>query len=124
MKSHRKELSFEVPARRALINITNDAWFLHSAGAEQHLANAVFRAVENRRPLLRCANTGVTAFITPRGRISSRLPAFGEGFLADTVQIPSPNAPLTFYTRHGERFSQVCALAVLLGVVLLRTRRP
>ena len=44
-----------------LVNVTNDGWFLQSQGSEQHLANAVFRAVENRRPLVRAANTGVTA---------------------------------------------------------------
>jgi hypothetical protein len=45
---------------QALINLTNDGWFLRSCEPEQHLANAVFRAVETRRPLVRCCNTGVT----------------------------------------------------------------
>lgn len=99
-----------------LVNLTNDAWFKTSQGSEQHLANAVFRAVENRRPLLRAANTGVTASIDPLGRIESRLSSFTEGILAGTIQVPPLNARQTFYTRYGEVFSQVC---ILLSLVLL-----
>ncbi len=111
-----------------LVNVTNDGWFLHSQGSEQHLANAVFRAVENRRPLVRAANTGVTAFIDPLGRIVNAFRPegnpFSEGVLADTIMIP-PAAPQTFYTRQGERFSQACAVLSLaaLGVFIARYRR-
>src|SRR5439155_967013 len=49
----------------ALVNLTNDGWFLQSPAAEQQLANALFRAVENRRPLLRCTNTGITCSVDP-----------------------------------------------------------
>ena len=51
---------------QVLVNITNDGWFAQSPAAEQHLANAIFRAVENRRPLMRCGNTGVTCAVDPR----------------------------------------------------------
>ena len=113
-----------------LVNVTNDGWFLRSQGSAQHLANAVFRAVENRRPLLRAANTGVTAFIDPLGRITHSFKInggpFGKGFLAGTVTIPAQNAPQTFYTRQGERFSQACAVLTLgaLGSLALRRRNP
>lgn len=120
---------FVLNGAQLLINVTNDGWFLRSQGAEQHLANAVFRAVENRRPLIRAANTGVTAFITPQGRVSNAFRPdgnpFAEGILSDTLQIPSETAPVTFYTRHGERFSQACAVLSLAGLlVLLRQSRP
>lgn len=50
-----------------IVNVTNDGWFKESVGAEQHFANARFRAIELRRPLLRCANTGVSAAVNPLG---------------------------------------------------------
>lgn len=111
---------------QCLINVTNDGWFLESAASRQHLANAVFRAVENRRPLLRCANTGVSAFIDPYGRITRQFDdPFAEGVLADVVQIPPPTAPQTFYTRHGEFFSIAALFATVLwlGCVTLGQRR-
>ena len=118
---------FVAHGAQLLINVTNDGWFLKSQGAEQHLANARFRAVENRRPLLRAANTGVTAFIDPRGRITNifRLDGtpFAEGVLAGVVQVPPSNAPQTFYTRHGDRFSQACAMVSLGAAVFFRCRR-
>lgn len=55
-------------APQVIVNVTNDGWFKTSAGAEQHFANARFRAIELRRPLLRCANTGVSAAVDTTGR--------------------------------------------------------
>lgn len=118
---------FVARGAQLLINVTNDGWFLQSQGAEQHLANAVFRAAENRRPLLRAANTGVTAFIDARGHITNSFrpdgTPFAEGVLAGVVQVPPPGAPQTFYTRHGESFSQACAAASLLAAAALTRRR-
>ncbi|MEI8234575.1 MAG: apolipoprotein N-acyltransferase [Verrucomicrobiota bacterium] len=118
---------FVANGAQLLINITNDGWFLQSQGAEQHLANARFRAVENHRPLLRAANTGVTTFIDSRGRITNTFQPdgtpFAEGVLAGSIQVPPAGAPQTFYTRHGERFSQACAVASLLAAGLLWRRR-
>ena len=59
---------FVLKGAQILVNITNDAWFQKTEGAEQHLANAVFRAVETRRPLIRAANTGITCCIDRFGR--------------------------------------------------------
>ena len=112
-----------------LINVTNDGWFLRSQGSEQHLANAVFRAVENRRPLIRSANTGITAFIDPLGRVTNVFrpdgDPFAEGVLADTIQVPPETARHTFYTCHGERFSQACAALSLsaLGCLVWQRRK-
>ncbi len=98
-----------------LVNVTNDAWFQHTAASVQHLHEAVFRTVENRRPLVRCANTGVTAFIDRDGLITPQtilLPdgktVFGQGILAGVVDVPAGGA-LTFYTRHGDVFAMGCA---------------
>lgn len=64
-----------------IVNITNDAWFGRTPGPYQHLAQARLRAIEQNRPLIRVANTGISAYIDARGRILARLPLSAEGFL-------------------------------------------
>ncbi len=116
---------FVLGGAQILVNVTNDGWFLDSPASRQHLANAIFRAVENRRPLVRAANTGVTAFIDAQGRVTHRLEALNtEGILAGVVPLPSASAPLTFYTRHGERFSQACVALALLALLRARLSKP
>lgn len=95
-----------------LVNVTNDGWFLRSAGSQQHLANAIFRCVETRRPLVRAANTGVTCFVNQFGRVTQMLlddagSQFTEGVLTGEVAVPVSGG-LTFYTRHGELFTYAC----------------
>jgi len=102
-----------------LVNITNDGWFLRTCGAEQHLANATLRAVETRRPLVRCGNTGVTGLVLPSGHVERWLEPHREGFAVRAVAVA--NAPATFYTRHGDWFAWPC-LAVALGAMLVRRR--
>src|SRR5256885_6260362 len=82
-------------------NVTNDGWFLRSAGSRQHLANAVFRCVENRRPMVRAASTGVTCFVNEFGRVTQILrddqgSIFEEGTLIGEVNITA-EPTLTFY---------------------------
>ncbi len=105
-----------------LVNVTNDAWFQRTAASRQHFNEAVFRTVENRRPLVRCANTGVTAFVDRDGRVTQelRMPdssIFGQGILSGVVDVPTPGS-LTFYTRHGDIFSMACATAAGLAAFL------
>jgi apolipoprotein N-acyltransferase len=102
---------FARPGRQLIINVTNDAWFRDSEGAEQHLANAVLRCVELRRPMVRAANTGVTAVIDAGGHVVARLPRLSPGRLAAAVPMVGPDAPLTFYARHGDLFAQALGLA-------------
>jgi apolipoprotein N-acyltransferase len=112
------------PGANLLVDITNDGWFLRSAGSHQHLANAVFRCVETRRPMVRAANTGVTCFVNEFGRVIQKLQddtgsTFTEGVLTGEVKVPTEHE-LTFYTRHGEWFAKLCAavtgLATLIGL--------
>lgn len=117
---------FAAGGAQILVTLTNDAWFLQSAGSEQHRANAVFRAIETRLPLLRVANTGVTCLVDPLGREVQRLEeedgnTFFAGFLTGTVQVPLKPVP-TFHTLNGEVFSYACMGFALAGV-LLRIRR-
>ncbi len=88
---------------QVLVNLTNDAWFGSTSAPYQHLAMAVFRAVENHRPIIRAANTGFSAFISPRGEILSRSELFREETLVKKIAPVSDH--LTFYTRFGDLFA-------------------
>ena len=118
------------PGANLLVDITNDGWFLHSAGSHQHLANAIFRCVETRRPMVRAANTGVTCFVNQSGRITQVLrdesgSTFTEGVLTGEIKIPTEH-DLTFYTRHGELFAKACAVITvfaMLAISVIRRRK-
>jgi apolipoprotein N-acyltransferase len=105
-----------------LINITNDAWFGTSSAAAQHFANARFRAIETRLPLLRCSNTGITCAVDPLGRVESRLAPFTEGIDTFGIQVPEHPQP-TVYTRFGDLWVAACGLNALALLWSLRRRR-
>jgi apolipoprotein N-acyltransferase len=101
-----------------IVNVTNDAWSGSRSAQMQHLAMAVFRAVENRRSLVRAAASGQTCGIDPEGRIIAMAPAFEEAWL--TVDVPLLRE-LTPYTRFGDIWGQIFAvlgaLVLLIGIV-------
>lgn len=111
-----------------LTNLTNDGWFLQSVEPEVHLANAVFRAVELRRPMCRATNTGVTCFIDDRGRITSQLtdPETGshlmQGVLQGVIHLPKQQV-LTLYARWGDWFAKACCVIALLALIMRRFSR-
>jgi apolipoprotein N-acyltransferase len=114
---------FVLRGANLLVDVTNDAWFLHSAGSRQHLANAIFRCVETRRPMVRAANTGVTCFVNEFGRVTQILQdenggTFTEGVLTGEIKVPTEGV-LTFYARHGELFAKLCAGITLIAIVAL-----
>jgi apolipoprotein N-acyltransferase len=96
-----------------LINISNDGYLGPTPVMRQHLSNAVFRAVENGRPLIRVTNSGITAFIGPEGQLSDTTRAFEP---AVRSRIVSASKGATFYTRHGDIFVYACAL-ISLGLI-------
>ncbi len=98
---------------QVVTTITNDAWFGKSAAPYQHFSMAVFRAVENRVPIARAANTGISGFIDAKGRILAASGIFTEAYLTQTLV---PGNTKTFYTRYGDIFSYAC---VFLSIVLL-----
>ena len=102
-----------------LIQITNDAWFGKGAGPRQHLAQARMRAIEQGLPLARSANTGISAMIDPRGRVTASLPLNSAGFV--DAPLPAPLPP-TFYSRTGD---WPVGLLLLAGLALsaFRIRR-
>src|SRR5215831_8130879 len=111
------------PGANLLVDITNDGWFERSAGSHQHLANAIFRCVETRRPMVRAANTGVTCFVNQFGRSTQMLrddtgSTFIEGVLAGEIKVPTEQE-LTFYVRHGELFAKACAAITLISIFVV-----
>jgi len=98
-----------------LINISNDGYLGPTAVMRQHLANAVFRAVEDGRPLLRVTNTGITAFITSAGEVQDETQGFRPEVRTWTI-VRASTAP-TFYAAHGDLFVAGCALISLLAFV-------
>ncbi len=114
---------------RLLINQTNDAWFDPSAGSRQHMAQCVFRCVENHVPALRSANTGVSCLIDARGRILPSLAdavstRFCAAFYTHIVTLAPDDLPLTFYTRHGDVFAVAAMIVTLLAILLAKIRKP
>jgi apolipoprotein N-acyltransferase len=104
---------------RVMINMTNDAWFGVTSGPSQHLAMYPFRAVEHRIAIVRSANTGVSAVVTPTGRITRRLELFARGIIVDRVPL---RGRTTLYTRYGDWLAYL-ALAVSGVAVGVAARR-
>jgi apolipoprotein N-acyltransferase len=108
-----------------MLNITNEGWFGDTAAPYQMLAISVFRAVENRRAIARAANTGISCFIDPHGRITGRVQdnqkkdTFVEGYLTGEIPISDHK---TFYTKHGEVFAYICVAIALLMMAISFTK--
>jgi apolipoprotein N-acyltransferase len=109
-----------------IVNITNDGWFRGNE-MSQHFQAAIFRAIENRVPMARCVNTGISGFVDSTGRVSAIVPAAAEGF---SVQRLNLDGRQTLYTKVGDVFAQTCAvitaILVLIGFArfIARRRRP
>ena len=97
-----------------LVNITNDAWYGRSSAPYQHFSMAVFRAVENRRSLVRSANTGISGFIDPAGRIMEQTDIFKEAVITHSLPVMRQK---TIYTRFGDWFAITC---ILMTTILFR----
>jgi len=103
-----------------LVNITNDAWFGRTAAPYQHLAMVTVRAIENRVPIVRVANTGFSAMVDIDGRIRWRTDLFETAWRVDTIRWTGVQ---TLYTRVGDLFVYAC-MVILAVVALLATIRP
>lgn len=108
------------PERPAFIlHLTNDAWFGNFSGPYQHLVQAQMRAIESGLPVLRAANTGISAVIDSQGRVLDALPLNTEGFL--DVALPEAS-PKTLYAKGGD-LPLVLVVVLLLLIALLLHRR-
>lgn len=111
-------------ARRAVLNgavvlanLTNDAWFLQSAAAEQHARQCRFRAIETGRAVIRAANTGISGIYLPNGDLTSELPPWTvSGAIADVPLFEH----LTFAVRVGDFFAWLCLVCLAFSVNLMR----
>jgi apolipoprotein N-acyltransferase len=96
-----------------LLNIINDAWYRDSSGAFQHLVMAQFRSIENGLPMVRSANTGISAIFDPQGRTVKKLPLNKEGFLESFLPQKSPD--ITAYSLYGDSIITFLLLSILVA---------
>ena len=104
-----------------LVNITNDAWFGRSSAPHQHFAHLALRAIETRTGIVRSANTGISAYVDPLGRVHGATALFvpaARSFLASTSDVR------TLYVRVGDWLGVLCLLATVALVMADKTRRP
>ncbi len=95
-----------------IATLTNDDWFGRSSAPYQHFSMAVFRAVENRVPVVRAANSGISGVIAPDGRVVKRTGIFQEDVFTEDLDLA--DRPLSFYTRFGDLFAWVCVIGAFL----------
>ena len=104
---------------RLLTVITNDAWWGDTPGYSQHLSFSSLRAIETRRDIARCANTGISAIIDQRGRILERSPWWEQAVIRGTVNLSDRQ---TFFVRYGDIPGRISTLVFLLLLMLLVVR--
>ena len=119
---------------QVIVNITNDGWFGESEGAAQHFQNGLFRAIELRRPIVRCANRGVTGVVSATGSLVDPVTLevrslvddegshFRRGFLLASVYVPKEGG-VTVYAMFGDWFAALGLGMGFLWVVVLSIRR-
>ena len=102
-----------------LVNITNDAWFGKTAAAKQHMQASVFRAIENRVPVIRAANTGISCFIDYTGKVISKVEVDSQNLFIEGYDVQNINMCVerSFYTQYGDIFIALALLITLLIVV-------
>ena len=103
-----------------MIIITNDGWYETLPEPQQHAKQSIYRAIETRRPIIRCANTGVSMVIDQSGNILKELGLNEKGVIEATI---FPEKRMTFYTKYGDKFSQFAGFITLLYVILAILKR-
>ncbi len=106
-----------------LVNLTNNGWFGESAAQWQHAVSALFRAIENGLPLLRCSNNGLTCWVDSQGRLrqifrDQRESVYGSGFMTAEVPLPEQSRSPTFYHQHGDLFGWICVAVASIKLLL------
>ncbi len=110
---------FVAHGARVMTTLTNDAWFGDSAAPDQHFSMVVFRAIENRVPFARAANTGISGFIDAHGHILQSSPLFVEAALTASLY---EGMRTTFYTAYGDLFAIACVILAITFIGLIRRR--
>jgi apolipoprotein N-acyltransferase len=111
---------FAAQGAELFVNISNDGWYGRTVARDQHLKIVRMRAAENRRWILRATNDGITASIDPAGRVVRHLPSYFEGAATAGYAWIAMQTP---YTRYGDWFVLLCAVAAAVGLYPWRMRR-
>jgi apolipoprotein N-acyltransferase len=109
---------FALNGAQLLVNVSNDAWYGRTAAPYQLLAMIAVRAVENRMPLVRATNTGVSAVVAPDGTITGATPLFEEALIVEDVRIVRG---ASLYTFLGD-WLVYASIALIVGLVIVRIR--
>ncbi len=104
---------------RAMAIITNDAWWGDTPGYKQHLSYASLRAIETRRAIARCANTGISAIISPSGEITQPTPWWEPAIIKGEIPLRDD---ITFYVAHGDITGRLCSFVFILLLLALGVR--
>ena len=104
---------------RAMAIITNDAWWGNTPGYRQHLSYASLRAIETRRAIARCANTGISAIILPSGKITQPTPWWEPAVIEGHIPLRDD---ITFFVSHGDITGRICTFIFLLLLLSLGVR--
>ena len=99
--------------------ITNDVWWGNTPGYKQHLSYASLRAIETRRAIARCANTGISAIISPSGEIVSETGWWTPAVLQGRIPLRDD---ITFFVAHGDITGRVCTFLFILLLLALSVR--
>ncbi|MFL6468211.1 MAG: nitrilase-related carbon-nitrogen hydrolase, partial [Pyrinomonadaceae bacterium] len=122
-ESHFGQLSREYVRRGAvaIIEMTNDGYLGPTPVLRQHLANAVFRAVETNRPVLRVTNVGITAYINERGQVLDAAEPYTEATRVWSVS--KSDGSQTFYVKYGDWFAWLCSIVTVALLIFGFVRR-
>ena len=104
---------------KALTVITNDAWWGNTPGYRQHLSYSCLRAIELRRDIARCGNTGISAFINQKGDIVQSSPWWEEASLKGEIKL---NSEKTFFAENGDIVGRICTFLFILMAAMLLVR--
>ena len=97
-----------------LIYVVNDGWYESPPQPQQHSKQVIYRAIENRRPIIRCANTGISLLVNSSGNITHDLQLNKKGVIQATI---FPGNELTFYTKYGDIFAWLCNFISILFIL-------
>ena len=104
---------------RAMTIITNDAWWGNTPGYRQHLSYASLRAIETRRAIARCANTGISAIISPSGKVLQPTPWWELAVITGSIPLRDD---ITFFVSHGDIVGRICTFIFILLLLALAVR--
>ena len=104
----------------ALVYLVNDGWYLTNPEPIQHAHQSIYRAIENRLPVIRCANTGISMFVNSRGQIEESIDLNNKGTMQVVI---NKNNNRTFYTRFGDVFALILVSITILLLIIKQFRR-